>query len=222
MFYKKIVKPVADVISAFVLLLVLSPIIILTIVVLGIVNRGQIFFHQPRPGLKAKIFKIIKFKTMRDEFDREGRPLPDELRLTRIGQFVRSASIDELPQFLNVIKGEMSIVGPRPLLVQYLSKYSEDQARRHEVKPGITGWAQVNGRNAISWEDKFCLDVEYVDNQSFFLDMKIIWLTMFKVIRRKNISSDYNVTMDEFKGGIEVSSLFPSEVENSEKKNFRC
>ncbi len=137
---------------------------------------------------------------MRDAFDIEGKPLPDELRLTRIGQFVRSASLDELLQLFNVLKGEMSIVGPRPLLVQYLTRYNEDQARRHEVKPGITGWAQVNGRNAISWEDKFSLDVEYVDNQSFLLDVKILLLTVFNVLRRKDISSNIHVTMEEFNG----------------------
>ncbi len=137
---------------------------------------------------------------MRDAFDSAGRPLPDEVRLTRVGRFVRSASLDELLQLVNVLKGEMSIIGPRPLLMQYLNRYSIDQARRHAVRPGITGWAQVNGRNAISWEEKFRLDVEYVDNQSFWLDCKILWMTFFNVIQRKGISADGHVTMGEFKG----------------------
>ncbi len=137
---------------------------------------------------------------MRDAFDSEGKPLPDELRLTRIGQFVRAVSLDELLQLINVLKGDMSLVGPRPLLIQYLPRYSPEQARRHEVKPGITGWAQVNGRNAISWEEKFRLDVEYVDKQSFCLDCKILWMTFLNVIKRKGISADGHVTMGEFMG----------------------
>mgnify|MGYP000733832134 FL=1 len=139
---------------------------------------------------------------MRDAYDDNGNPLPDEVRLTKIGNLVRSASLDELLQLINVLKGDMSLVGPRPLLVQYLPLYSMKQARRHEVKPGITGWAQVNGRNAISWEDKFRLDVQYVDNQSFFLDLKILWLTVFNVLRRKDINSNNHATMDEFKGSL--------------------
>jgi lipopolysaccharide/colanic/teichoic acid biosynthesis glycosyltransferase len=152
--------------------------------------------------LNAQIFNIIKFKTMRDAFDSEGEPLPDELRITRIGQVVRAASLDELLQLINVLKGDMSLVGPRPLLVQYLTHYNKDQRRRHEVKPGITGWAQVNGRNAISWEDKFRLDVHYVDNQNFFLDLKILWLTVLNVLRRKGINSNNHATMDEFRGSV--------------------
>ncbi len=169
-------------------------------ILLSFVNKGNIFFLQLRPGLKSIPFKIIKFKTMRDAFDSNGNPLPDEERLTKIGQFVRSASLDELLQLLNVLKGDMSLVGPRPLLMQYLSRYSPEQARRHEVKPGISGWAQVNGRNAISWEEKFNLDVEYVDKQSFILDIKILWMTFLNVIQRKGISADGHVTMGEFKG----------------------
>lgn len=168
--------------------------------ILALVNKGNVFFLQERPGYRAKPFKIIKFKTMRDAFDREGKPLPDELRLTRIGQVVRAASLDELLQLINVLKGDMSLVGPRPLLVQYLTLYNNEQARRHEVKPGITGWAQVNGRNAISWEEKFRLDVEYVDKQSFWLDCKILWMTFLNVIQRKGISADGHVTMREFMG----------------------
>ncbi len=198
--YRNNIKPVFDFISAFALLAILSPIIILTTLVLVITNRGRVLFLQRRPGLNAQFFKIIKFKTMRDAFDSEGKPLPDDLRLTRIGQFVRSASLDELLQLINVLKGDMSLVGPRPLLVQYLTLYNKKQARRHEVKPGITGWAQVNGRNAISWEEKFRLDVEYVDKQSFWLDCKILWMTFLNVIQRKGISADGHVTMGEFKG----------------------
>ena len=182
------------------MLAILSPLIVITTLVLLIANRGRVFFIQPRPGLNAQSFKIIKFKTMRDAFDNEGKPLPDEVRLTRVGKFVRSASLDELLQLINVLKGEMSLVGPRPLLMQYLTLYNKEQARRHEVKPGITGWAQVNGRNAISWEEKFRLDVEYVDKQSFWLDCKILWMTFLNVIQRKGISADGLATMEEFKG----------------------
>jgi lipopolysaccharide/colanic/teichoic acid biosynthesis glycosyltransferase len=194
------IKPVFDFLSAFALLAILSPIIILTTLVLVIANKGRVFFLQPRPGLNAQFFKIIKFKTMRDAFDSEGKLLPDELRLTRIGQVVRAASLDELLQLINVLKGDMSLVGPRPLLIQYLPRYSPEQARRHEVKPGITGWAQVNGRNAISWEEKFRLDVEYVDKQSFWLDCKILWMTFLNVIQRKGINAEGHVTIGEFLG----------------------
>ena len=166
--YRNIFKPLADFLSAFVLLVLLSPIIVCSGLLLLVANRGKVFFFQRRPGLNARPFTIIKFKTMRDAYDGDGKPLPDEVRLTRVGRFVRSASLDELLQLVNVLKGDMSLVGPRPLLMQYLERYSEVQARRHEVKPGITGWAQVNGRNAIGWEEKFRLDVEYVNKQSFW------------------------------------------------------
>ncbi len=169
-------------------------------VLLAIANKGAVFFLQLRPGLHGKPFKIIKFKTMKDAFDKDGVPLPDDVRLTKVGIVVRSVSLDELLQLINVVKGDMSLVGPRPLLMQYLSRYSREQAKRHNVKPGITGWAQVNGRNAISWEQKFKLDVEYVEKQSFVLDLKILWLTFLNVIQRKGISADGNVTMEEFKG----------------------
>jgi lipopolysaccharide/colanic/teichoic acid biosynthesis glycosyltransferase len=198
--YRKIVKPIVDFWSALLLLIILSPIILLTIFLLAFANKGSVFFFQQRPGLNSLPFKIIKFKTMRDAFDENGNPLPDELRLTKVGTFVRSASIDELLQLINVLKGDMSLIGPRPLLMQYLDRYSKDQARRHEVKPGITGWAQVNGRNAISWEEKFRLDVEYVNKQSVSMDCKILWLTFLNVVQRKGISADGHATMEEYSG----------------------
>lgn len=198
--YTKIVKPFADFLSALILLALLSPIIILVIVLLFFANKGSIFFLQPRPGYKGKIFKIIKFKTMKDAFDDFGKPLPDEMRITKVGQWVRSASLDEILQLFNVLKGDMSIVGPRPLLVQYLTRYSAEQARRHDVKPGITGWAQVNGRNAISWQEKFKYDVQYVDRINFLLDLKILFLTIINVFKRKGVNADGHVTMQEFMG----------------------
>ncbi len=159
-----------------------------------------ILFRQLRPGYKEKIFGIYKFRTMTNEVDENGELLPDEERLKGIGKFIRTTSLDELPQLFNVLKGEMSFVGPRPLLVEYLPLYNEEQKRRHDVLPGITGWAQVNGRNAISWEQKFEYDLWYVDNQSFLLDVKILWMTFLKVIRRKDISSSSSATMEKFKG----------------------
>ena len=190
--------------SAFVLLMILSPIIVSSGLLLLIANKGKVFFFQQRPGLKGHPFTIIKFKTMRDAFDDNGAPLPDEVRLTKVGGFVRSASLDELLQLVNVLKGDLSLVGPRPLLMHYLPRYSKEQARRHDVKPGITGWAQVNGRNAISWEEKFRLDVDYVDKQSFGMDVKVLWMTVINVLQRKGISADGHVTMEEFKGLPEI------------------
>ena len=198
--YRYFIKPLCDFFIALFLLIILSPIILLTAFLLLLANNGKVFFFQLRPGLNSKPFKIVKFKTMRDAFDKYGVSLPDNVRLTKVGSIVRSASLDELLQLINVLKGDMSLVGPRPLLMQYLSRYSSDQARRHEVKPGITGLAQVNGRNAISWEQKFKYDVEYVEKQSFFIDLKILWMTFFNVIQRKGISADSHVTMEEFKG----------------------
>jgi lipopolysaccharide/colanic/teichoic acid biosynthesis glycosyltransferase len=198
--FKHFIKPFGDLFFSFLLLIILSPIILLTAILLLIANNGKIFFFQQRPGLNCKPFKIVKFKTMRDAFDNNGDPLPDDVRLTKVGKFVRTASLDELLQLLNVLKGDMSLVGPRPLLMQYLSRYNTEQTKRHNVKPGITGWAQVNGRNAISWEEKFKLDVEYVEKQSFLLDIKILWMTFINVIQRKGISADGHVTMEEFKG----------------------
>jgi undecaprenyl phosphate N,N'-diacetylbacillosamine 1-phosphate transferase len=198
--YRHFIKPFGDFFIALFLLIILSPIILLTAILLFLANNGKVFFFQQRPGFNSKPFKIVKFKTMRDAFDKDGIPLSDDLRLTKVGSIVRSASLDELLQLINVLKGDMSLVGPRPLLMQYLSRYSPEQAKRHNVKPGITGWAQVNGRNAISWEQKFKYDVEYVNKQSFPLDIKILWLTFLNVIKRKGISADGNVTMEEFKG----------------------
>ena len=199
-FYKNIVKPLTDFLAAAILLIVLFPIILGIVLLLTISNKGSVFFLQTRCGYLAKPFKIIKFKTMHDSFDENGIPLPDEVRLTKVGRFVRSASLDELLQLVNVLRGDMSLVGPRPLLMQYIPRYSMEQYRRHEVKPGITGWAQVNGRNAISWEEKFRLDVDYVDKQSFWLDCKILCMTFLNVIQRNGISADGHATMGEFKG----------------------
>jgi len=203
--YKSMLKPVADFLSAFILLLILSPFILVTMLVLLVANKGSIFFIQQRPGLNGKPFNIIKFKTMRDAFDQQGNPLPDHIRLTKAGKFIRSASLDELLQLINVLKGDMSMIGPRPLLMKYLPLYSKEQSRRHEAKPGISGWAQVNGRNAITWEKKFKLDLYYVEHQSFFLDLKILILTIINILQRKGISADGQATMEEFKGSSAVS-----------------
>ena len=199
--YKILIKHTLDFFIALISFLLLSPIFILLWLFLTLANKGAgAFFTQSRPGKKEKIFKVIKFKTMTDERDENGNLLPDAERLTKIGKFVRSTSLDELPQLLNVIKGDMSLIGPRPLLVQYLPLYDEKQKRRHEVRPGITGWAQVNGRNAISWEQKFEYDVWYVENISLLLDVKILFLTLKKVFVREGISSETSTTMEEFKG----------------------
>ena len=190
-----------DFIIVFCVLAVIWPILLFVMLWLHFANKGTgIFFTQERPGKNGKIFKVIKFKTMTDKRDANGKLLTDAERLTKVGRFVRSTSVDELPQLFNVLKGDMALVGPRPLLPQYLSLYSKEQARRHEVRPGITGWAQVNGRNAISWNKKFALDVWYVDHCSFLLDLKIIFLTIKKVFVREGISSDTSVTMEPFTG----------------------
>lgn len=190
-----------DFIIVFCVLAVIWPILLFVMLWLHFANKGTgIFFTQERPGKNGKIFKVIKFKTMTDKRDANGKLLLDAERLTKVGRFVRSTSVDELPQLFNVLKGDMALVGPRPLLPQYLSLYSKEQARRHEVRPGITGWAQVNGRNAISWNKKFALDVWYVDHCSFLLDLKIIFLTIKKVFVREGISSDTSVTMEPFTG----------------------
>lgn len=196
--YKKAIKPLFDLILAFIGLFLFLPFGLLIFIFLKIANNGEAFFYQARPGKDGKIFKIVKFKTMNDKKDLNGNLLSDAERLTKIGSFVRKTSLDELPQLLNVINGDMSLIGPRPLLVQYLHKYSDFQNRRHEVKPGITGWAQVNGRNAISWDKKFELDVWYVDNVSFLLDLKIIFKTFQKVIKSEGINAENSATIEPF------------------------
>ena len=198
--YKHFLKRLFDIVFSLALLIISSPFIFLTGVYLAFLNKGKVFFLQVRPGLDCKPFTIYKFKTMVDIFDEKGVLLPDEFRITKVGKFIRSTSIDELLQLLNVLKGDMSIVGPRPLLMKYLTRYNQYQRRRQEVKPGITGWAQVNGRNSISWQEKFQYDVEYVENLSFKMDLFIIWLTFLNVVTRKGINSNDNITMEEFKG----------------------
>ena len=199
--YKHFFKRLFDFCIALVALLLVGWFLIIVAIWLHFANKGAgAFFFQERPGKDAKIFKVIKFKTMNDRKDASGKLLPDAQRLTKVGKFVRSTSLDEIPQLLNVIKGDMSLIGPRPLLVQYLPLYDETQRRRHEVRPGITGWAQVNGRNAIGWQQKFELDVWYVDNVSLLLDIKILLKTNQKVFKREGISSDSSATMEPFKG----------------------
>ncbi|APS39326.1 sugar transferase [Salegentibacter sp. T436] len=198
--YRLFFKNLLDFFIAFAALLVLSPLLIPIIVLLALANRGKPFFFQKRPGKNERIFSIIKFKTMTDEKDRNGNLLPDDKRLTGVGKFVRKTSIDEIPQLINVLKGDMSLIGPRPLLPQYLPLYSERQKKRHEVKPGITGWAQVNGRNAISWTKKFEYDVWYVENLSFGLDVSIIFKTIKKVIISEGINTANMATTEAFNG----------------------
>ncbi len=201
MIYKRYFKRLLDFFFSFLGIIIISPVFLLLWIWLSIANKGAgAFFYQERPGKDEKIFRVIKFKTMNDRRDASGKLLPDAQRLTRVGRFVRSTSLDEIPQLLNVIKGDMSLIGPRPLLVQYLPLYNETQRRRHEVRPGITGWAQVNGRNAISWQQKFDYDVWYVDHVSLSLDMKILLKTIQKVFKREGISSDKSATMEAFKG----------------------
>ena len=199
--YKHFFKRLIDFLIVLNVLLIIWPILLIIIIWLHFANKGAgVFFTQERPGKGGKIFKVIKFKTMTDERDADGNLLPDADRLTNVGRFVRSTSIDELPQLINVLKGDMALIGPRPLLVQYLPLSSKEQARRHDVRPGITGWAQVNGRNAISWTKKFELDVWYVDHCSFWLDVKIIFLTIKKVFVREGISQEGQATMEFFTG----------------------
>lgn len=199
-FYEKYIKRPQDFILALLALIILSPLMGVLAVFVGVRMGTPVIFKQERPGLWGKIFHIYKFRTMTEETDLSGKLLPDHLRLTRFGKFLRSTSLDELPELLNIIKGDMSLVGPRPLLVKYLPLYNERQNRRHEVRPGITGYAQVNGRNAISWEKKFELDVEYVEHVRFSEDWKFILKTIFAVLKREGISSDTSVTMEEFHG----------------------
>jgi len=193
-------KVVFDRVLALILILLFLPLYIVVTLLIWVKMGRPILFRQLRPGFKEKIFGIYKFRTMTNEKDDRGELLPDEERLVGVGKFIRSVSLDELPQLFNVLKGEMSFVGPRPLLVEYLPLYNERQKKRHDVMPGITGWAQVNGRNAISWEEKFELDVWYVEHQSFWLDLKILWMTFLKVLKRSDVSSSTSVTMEKFRG----------------------
>ena len=199
--YKCCFKRILDFLIVLSVLSIIWPILLVVAVWLHFANKGAgAFFYQQRPGKNGRRFKVIKYKTMTDERDEKGNLLPDADRLTKVGRFVRSTSLDELPQLINVLKGDMALIGPRPLLVQYLPLYDKEQARRHEVRPGITGWAQVNGRNAISWRRKFELDVWYVDHCSFLLDLKIVFMTIKKVFKREGISSDTSATMEFFNG----------------------
>jgi|TARA_B110000902_G_scaffold251339_1_gene311499 lipopolysaccharide/colanic/teichoic acid biosynthesis glycosyltransferase len=198
--YKRFIKKILDGCLALVAFIVLLPLFFLTVCLLFVANSGSVFFTQLRPGLNGEIFRLIKFKTMNDRRNSNGELLPDALRLTILGAWVRKLSLDELPQLINVLKGDMALVGPRPLLIEYLPLYNKEQAGRHNVRPGITGWAQVNGRNSISWEEKFELDVWYVDNVTVLLDIKIIFNTIMKVFKREDISSSSSVSMEKFRG----------------------
>lgn len=199
--YKNFFKRFFDFWISLIAIICISPILIVVTIWLHFANKGAgAFFFQERPGKDGKIFKVIKFKTMTDERDAEGNLLPDEDRLTKVGKFVRSTSIDELPQLINVLKGDMALIGPRPLLVKYLPRYSSEQMRRHEVRPGISGWAQCHGRNAISWTEKFKLDVWYVDHVSLWTDIQVIWITVMKVLKRADINEVGQATMEEFNG----------------------
>lgn len=201
MFYKFFLKRFLDFWIALIVLVVISPLLLAVTVWLHFANKGAgVFFTQERPGKNAKIFKILKYKTMTDERDADGVLLPDEQRLTAVGRFIRSTSLDELPQLFNVLRGDMSLIGPRPLLPEYLPLYSKEQARRHEIRPGISGWAQCHGRNAISWTEKFRLDVWYVDHVSLKTDLEIVWLTLCKVLQRADISEQGQATMESFNG----------------------
>ena len=199
--YKHFFKRFLDFWISLIALICISPLLLIVTIWLHFANKGAgAFFFQERPGKDAKIFKVIKFKTMTDERDADGKLLPDAVRLTKVGKFVRSTSIDELPQLFNVLKGDMALIGPRPLLVQYLPLYSKEQMRRHEVRPGISGWAQCHGRNAISWTEKFKLDVWYVDHCTLWTDLQVIWITIMKVIKRADISEEGQATMEPFTG----------------------
>jgi lipopolysaccharide/colanic/teichoic acid biosynthesis glycosyltransferase len=198
--YINFIKPVLDIFCATIAFILFLPVFLVVTILLYFGNDGKPFFYQPRPGLHGNIFRIIKFKSMNDKKDASGKLLPDHKRITKVGAFVRKSSLDEIPQLLNVIKGQMSLVGPRPLRVEYLPLYNGEQQRRHNVHPGITGWAQINGRNTISWENKFKYDVWYVDHISFGLDLKILFKTVEKVFKSEGVSASEEVTMEEFKG----------------------
>lgn len=196
----KYIKRILDIISSLLAIIILSPLLAVTAVLVKTKLGSPVLFKQERPGKDEKIFTLMKFRTMTDERDENGELLPDEVRLTKFGKFLRSTSIDELPELFNILKGDMSVIGPRPLLVRYLPRYNEHQHRRHEVRPGLSGWAQVNGRNTVSWEDKFNMDVEYVENYSMFMDIKILFMTIVNVLKHDGISSETSATMEEFMG----------------------
>lgn len=196
----KYIKRFFDIVSSLLAIIVFSPILLCLIIIGAIQMKGNPFFTQERPGKDEKIFKLIKFRTMTNAKDKEGNLLPDADRLTKYGVFLRNTSLDELPELFNIIKGDMSVIGPRPLLVEYIPRYNKHQHRRHEVRPGLSGWAQVNGRNTVSWEDKFDMDVEYVDNYNLVMDIKILFMTVLNVLKREGISSETSATMEVFMG----------------------
>ena len=196
----KYIKRILDIISSLLAIIILSPLLAVTAVLVKTKLGSPVLFKQERPGKDEKIFTLMKFRTMTDERDKNGELLPDEVRLTKFGKFLRSTSIDELPELFNILKGDMSVIGPRPLLVEYIPRYNEHQHRRHEVRPGLSGWAQVNGRNTVSWEDKFDMDVHYVDNYSFAMDVKILFMTVLNVLKKEGISSETSATMEVFMG----------------------
>ena len=196
----KYIKRILDIISSLLAIIILSPLLAVTAVLVKTKLGSPVLFKQERPGKDEKIFTLMKFRTMTDERDENGELLPDEIRLTKFGKFLRSTSIDELPELFNILKGDMSVIGPRPLLVEYIPRYNEHQHRRHEVRPGLSGWAQVNGRNTVSWEDKFDMDVHYVDNYSFAMDVKILFMTVLNVLKKEGISSETSATMEVFMG----------------------
>ena len=205
--YAKCIKRILDFLLSLAALLILSPVLLILTILGACFMGGNPFFTQRRPGKGEKIFRLIKFRTMSNRRDENGNLLPDEVRLNQYGRFLRSTSLDELPELINILLGQMSIVGPRPLLVKYLPRYNAQQRRRHEVRPGLTGWAQVNGRNAISWEEKFQYDIEYVENISFSMDIKVIFTTISKIFKREGISSDTAATMEEFMGSPETQEV---------------
>lgn len=196
----KYIKRILDIISSLLAIIILSPLLAVTAVLVKTKLGSPVLFKQERPGKDEKIFTLMKFRTMTDERDENGELLPDEVRLTKFGKFLRSTSIDELPELFNILKGDMSVIGPRPLLVEYIPRYNEHQHRRHEVRPGLSGWAQVNGRNTVSWEDKFDMDVHYVDYYSFAMDVKILFMTVLNVLKKEGISSETSATMEVFMG----------------------
>ena len=203
----KYIKRILDIISSLLAIIILSPLLAVTAVLVKTKLGSPVLFKQERPGKDEKIFTLMKFRTMTDERDENGELLPDEVRLTKFGKFLRSTSIDELPELFNILKGDMSVIGPRPLLVEYIPRYNEHQHRRHEVRPGLSGWAQVNGRNTVSWEDKFDMDVHYVDNYSFAMDVKILFMTILNVIKKEGISSETSATMEVFMGTSEKEEV---------------